>query len=146
VSNWAQYRPLDGMFTPHEVDSSLCTHLIYAFAVIEDNRVVAYEWNDDGPGGMFEQMISHRNQNPAVKIMIAIGGWNFGMELVTEMLATSTSRKTFIDSSIAFCRQRNFDGFDLDFEYPANRGSPPEDKERFTLSFGKCVLLSASMR
>ena len=71
--------------------------------------------------------------NPSVKTSLAVGGWNFGTEKMTEMLATKENRTEFVETSIDFVRQRNFDGLDLDFEWPGSRGSPPEDKFLFTL-------------
>ena len=47
-TNWSQYRPEGGKYLPGNVDPYLCTHLIYAFAVINDaNELVTYEWNDE---------------------------------------------------------------------------------------------------
>ena len=52
---------------------------------------------------------------------------------MTAMLATAENREEFVTTSISFLRQYDFDGLDLDFEYPGNNESPAEDKHRFTL-------------
>ena len=46
-TNWSQYRPDIGKFTPNDIDLSLCTHVFYAFAKIEGGVLAPYEWNDD---------------------------------------------------------------------------------------------------
>ena len=69
--------------------------------------------------------------------------FSIGTLRMTEMLATSTGRSTFVKSAYTFLRKWDFDGLSLDFEYPGSsaspveyprsRNSPPEDKRRFAL-------------
>lgn len=46
-TNWSQYRPDSGKFFPENIDPKLCTHIIYAFAKVVEDRLEPYEWNDE---------------------------------------------------------------------------------------------------
>jgi hypothetical protein len=45
-----------------------------------------------------------------------------------QMAATQATRNFFADSVVTFVQKYNFDGLDVDWEYPTQRGGTPEDK------------------
>lgn len=64
---------------------------------------------------------------------MAVGGWNEGSTNYSTMALAPETREAFINSAYDYVTKYNFDGFDLDWEFPAKRGGKKEDKENFVL-------------
>lgn len=120
-TNWSQYRPKEGKYVPEDIDPHLCTHVIVAFGWMKKNRLAPFDASDeskDGKKGLYERVTSLKLVNPNLKVLIAVGGWSFGTERFKTMAANRYNRQLFIFSALEFLRERNFDGLDIDWEFP----------------------------
>ncbi|CAL1532903.1 unnamed protein product [Lymnaea stagnalis] len=134
-SSFAYKRHSVGNFVPEDINPYLCTHIIYAFVDIskDGTDLKPFNKNDQGPNGLYARTLALKEKNPALKILLAVGGWNIGSEPFVPMIKDEGTRSTWIQNVVKYVRKYGFDGFDMDWEFPATRGSPPEDKYRFTL-------------
>ena len=74
-----------------------------------------------------------KRTHPNLKTLLAVGGWTMGTTEMIKTLKSESNMREFATDAVYFLREHNFDGLDLDFEYPGSRGSGPEDKQRFSV-------------
>ncbi|XP_055474134.1 chitinase-like protein 3 [Psammomys obesus] len=129
-NNVAQNRPKLGSFSPSDIDPCLCTHLIYAFAGMRNNRITMKRMSDLTD---YQALNALKNRNIELKTLLAVGGWDFGPAPFTAMVSTPHNRQIFINSVINFLRQYGFDGLNLDWQFPGSHGSPAKDKHLLTV-------------
>nr|BET14063.1 chitinase [Chiromantes haematocheir] len=136
--SWAVYRQGDGKFDVENIDPGICTHLIFGFAGLGyDNTIKVLDpWNElcDNYGKCaYDRFTALKQKNTNLVTLLAVGGWNEGSEKYSAMAADASSRATFVNSAIDLLKAHDFDGLDLDWEYPTQRGGAPEDKANFVL-------------
>jgi len=134
-ANWAVYRQGSASFSPQNINPYLCTHLIYAFGGLgKDDKIVPFDEYQDIKKGGYGRFAALKTYNRDLKTMLAIGGWNEGSTRFSPLVADPERRRTFVISALRFLRQYNFDGLDLDWEYPTQRqGGRQEDRENYAI-------------
>lgn len=120
----------------NDVDASRLTHINYAFGLIGDDLKIKMSDPIQDPIN-FADLTMLKEKFPHLKTTIAIGGWG-GSANFSEAAATQESRLTFANSVVDFIVEHDFNGVDLDWEYPVTGGGPgtypnPDDYDNFPL-------------
>ncbi|CAK9817594.1 Probable chitinase 2 [Anthophora quadrimaculata] len=135
VASWAVYRPKDGTFSVDNIPLELCTHLIYTFAGLNSTtstiRSLDPHMDIENGIGNYRKMTQLRKKYPNLNVLLAIGGWNENSTEYSILASSPKERNTFVRSVVNFLQTYNFNGLDLDWEYPGERGGKPEDKQNF---------------
>ena len=138
-------------YQPSDIPVDKITHLNYAFANIGDDGRIAigdpYAAIDKSyPGDSWDQpyrgtynQINNvlKAEHPHLKTLISVGGWTWSGKF-SDVALTESSRILFAESCVEFIRTYNFDGVDIDWEYPVCCGLNgntyrPEDRGNYTL-------------
>lgn len=69
-----------------------------------------------------------RHVNPNLTTLISVGGWGDGSTNYSKMVSSKQNRQEFVASASEFVKKYDFDGLDLDWEYPAFKGEHGDDR------------------
>ena len=83
--SWSTYRWASGKFDVEDIDPFLCTHLVFGFAGLDPELYTIKaldpynELEENWGKGAYKRFTNLKNVNPNLVTLLAIGGWNEGM-------------------------------------------------------------------
>ncbi|XP_029657337.1 acidic mammalian chitinase-like [Octopus sinensis] len=132
-TNWAKYRPGGFEFNDNDL-ANLCTHIIYAFCKIDANNLtlVSSDPKSDLPGGKFvayilgkyndyHRITSLKLLNPSLKVLLSVGGFHKMLNEFAFVSSNESNAEKFAKNIKIFLKKYNFDGFDINWEYPLDK-------------------------
>ncbi|MFE1554331.1 glycosyl hydrolase family 18 protein [Streptomyces sp. NPDC058734] len=153
-TGWRSGAQGDPAYLVSNIPWSKVTHVNYAFARVEDNRIsigdpddaknpaTGMTWDGDRNAmdpslpykGHFNLLNTYKKKHPAVKTLISVGGWadtrNFyAMATHADGSVNQAGIDAFADSVTDFLDRYGFNGIDIDYEYPTalpNTGNPDD--------------------
>ncbi len=143
--NW-QWYDRNKLVNPSSIDYSKYSILNYAFFAPQSDGSIDLTdpWADENlllgqidwanGGYVPNTSIVDLAHNNGVQILPSIGGWTLSNHF-PGIAADPTKRALFVQSCIDLIQTYNFDGIDLDWEYPGfpAHGGTPQDKQNFNL-------------
>ncbi|RZC14236.1 Glyco hydro 18 domain containing protein, partial [Asbolus verrucosus] len=115
------------IFPPENVDINTYTHINYAFLGINEDGSIRFEGSED----VVRRLSYLKGRNSRLKVLFSIGGWNEGSRKFSLVAADANKTLRFANDVVSYLNKYNFDGVDVDWEYPGENGGCPADKNNF---------------
>ncbi|KAI5659042.1 hypothetical protein M9H77_27835 [Catharanthus roseus] len=107
----------NSVFPPSSIDSTLFTHIFYAF-LSPNEKTYKFDIDNSTASVLLNFTSTLHSKKPPLKTLYSIGGGAADSSLYARMASNEYSRMTFISSTIEVARKFGFDGIDLDWEFP----------------------------
>lgn len=140
--NWAVYDKTH-VLKPDRLPYELVDEVIYAFFYVNGDGTIALSDPavDLGPQGSLERLRSLKQTAAAkgvkLQTLFSVGGWGEGSRFFNFAVATAERRKRFAEQALDLCQRYDFDGIDLDWEFPISE----EEGEHLLELVGEIYLL-----
>lgn len=133
-----------------DIPAAQLTHINYAFANLHNGQIALGDpyadidrfypgdcWNPGCRRGSFQRLRLLKQQHPHLKTLISVGGWTWSSGF-SDAVLTASARTLLAQSIVDFVDLHEFDGADIDWEYPVGGGLPgnftrPQDRQNYTL-------------
>lgn len=126
-----------GTMTPDQILLGYYTHINFAFSLIDPDthRLVAM---DDTTGELYKTVTALKGNQPGLEVWIAVGSWAMNdageyQKVFTDLAASEDAQAVFFEALVTFMENNNFDGVDIDWEYPVaeDRGGVDADFDNY---------------
>ncbi|KAL3289218.1 hypothetical protein HHI36_003652 [Cryptolaemus montrouzieri] len=118
-ASWGASRPGNGKITAKDIPANLCTHVFYAFLGLnDDGSLLIMNETLDVDLGNLKGISDLKQINPNLKAIFSVGGAAADTAVFESVAEDPEKRKNLANSAIDLCKQYNYDGIDIDWEYP----------------------------
>ncbi|ESP03839.1 hypothetical protein LOTGIDRAFT_109802, partial [Lottia gigantea] len=131
-SIYDHYRKGNGQYTGSNItEPSLCTHYIYSFVGFDvDNKtIIPLDEKRDEKG--YKELLDLKKESPDIKVILGVGGYGFGVERFINLTQNDDDIEEFCNNTVDYLREWGFDGVDMDWSFPTQRGGSPADRDRY---------------
>ena len=139
-SNWAGLRSGEGRFIPENIDARLCSHVVYAFAKLDEDSL---SMTPSGPKSDLDEKYYKRvrdvvkSNNQRAPVLLSLGGWSDSSgDKYSRLVNNQNARDNFVKKTVKFLELHNFEGLVLEWHFPVCWQSdctkgPASDKQGF---------------